>query len=105
MATTSLKELLAQRAALEAKIEELRAVEQSEAVEKVRALVDEYGLTSEDIFPSKSGGKTRKAATAKVAAKYKGPNGETYSGRGLKPKWLSALVADGHSLDEYLIQK
>ena len=54
-------------------------------------------------------GKTRgKAATAKsgasVAAKYRGPNGETWSGRGLMPRWLSALVAQGQAKDSFLIQ-
>jgi DNA-binding protein H-NS len=27
----------------------------------------------------------------RIAPKYKGPNGQTWSGRGLRPKWLTAL--------------
>ena len=104
MAST-LKDLLAQREALEAKIAELRAAEVSEAKAKIQALIAEYGLTPEDIFAGKSSTKALKSPTTKVAAKYIGPNGETYSGRGLKPKWLSALIAAGHSKDEYLIKK
>jgi DNA-binding protein H-NS len=39
----------------------------------------------------------------KVAAKYKGPGGETWSGRGLKPKWLASLLAEGHTVEEFAI--
>lgn len=39
-----------------------------------------------------------------VAAKFKGPNGETWTGRGLTPRWLSALVAQGRSKEEFAIQ-
>ena len=102
----SLKDLVAQREVLDAKIDEMRSAAKTDAISKARALIEEHSLTQQDVFPSKSGAKTtRKTTTTKVAAKYRGPNGETYSGRGLKPKWLSALVANGHSLDEYLIKK
>ena len=47
----SLKDLLAQREALEARITELQAAEHSEAISKVRTLIDEYGLAQKDIFP------------------------------------------------------
>lgn len=38
-----------------------------------------------------------------VAPKYRGPEGETWSGRGLKPKWITALLADGHKIEEFAI--
>ena len=47
--------------------------------------------------------KVKKAVVA-VAAKYKGPNGETWSGRGLTPRWMTALVAQGRSKEEFAIQ-
>lgn len=40
----------------------------------------------------------------KVAPRYRGPGGETWSGRGLRPKWLSALVEQGHSPEDFKIQ-
>jgi len=43
------KELLAQKADLEARIEEARATEISAAIEKIRALMDQYGLAPEDV--------------------------------------------------------
>ena len=39
----------------------------------------------------------------KVAVKYRGPDGETWSGRGLAPRWLSALEAKGKKRDSYLV--
>jgi DNA-binding protein H-NS len=41
----------------------------------------------------------------KVAPKYRGPNGETWAGRGATPKWLVALVKEGHKPEEFLIAK
>ena len=39
----------------------------------------------------------------KVPPKYRGPKGETWAGRGAKPRWLTALLKDGHSIEEFSI--
>lgn len=98
--TTSLKELLAQREALERQISELRAAEISSAIAKIHELIEEFGLTQEDIFTRTSSAKARKTSTTKkVAAKYRDPaSGKEWSGRGIQPKWLA-----GKNRDEYLI--
>jgi DNA-binding protein H-NS len=85
---TSYKELLKQREALEQQISEARRRELSDAVSQVRALVAEYGLTAQDVFPA---GKTGRSSTAgtKVAPKYRDPaTGQTWTGRGKAPKWI-----------------
>ena len=41
---------------------------------------------------------------AKRAAKYRGPNGEEWSGRGRTPKWMAVLEAEGRAREEFLIQ-
>jgi DNA-binding protein H-NS len=41
----------------------------------------------------------------RVAPKYRGPNGETWAGRGAMPKWLAAFKKDGHKPEEFLIAK
>src|SRR3954466_610383 len=38
-----------------------------------------------------------------IAPKFRGPNGETWSGRGIPPKWLSALEAMGRNREEFKI--
>lgn len=42
---------------------------------------------------------------AKVEPKYRGPTGETWTGRGRPPRWLAALEATGEKRDTYLIPK
>jgi DNA-binding protein H-NS len=85
----TLKDLLAQKEALEQQISELRKAEVADAISKVKSLVSEYGLTEADIFTGKSSTKPRKTSTSKVAAKYRDPaTGKEWSGRGLAPKWL-----------------
>lgn len=51
----------------------------------------------------KKAGKRGAAKGGKVPAKYRGPNGEAWSGRGKQPRWLAALVAEGRSPAEFLI--
>jgi DNA-binding protein H-NS len=41
----------------------------------------------------------------KVAPKFRGPEGETWAGRGARPRWLSALIKQGHKLNEFAISK
>lgn len=38
-----------------------------------------------------------------VPPKYRGPGGETWAGRGATPRWLAALLKEGHSVEEFLI--
>jgi DNA-binding protein H-NS len=85
---STLQDLIAQKAALEQQIAEVRQSELAAAISQVRALVSEHGLTIADVFPS---GKAKPAPkkTSKVAPKYRDPaTGNTWSGRGLPPKWL-----------------
>src|SRR4051812_14165524 len=39
----------------------------------------------------------------KVAPKYRGPDGETWAGRGATPRWLKAAIKDGKKLESFLI--
>ena len=41
----------------------------------------------------------------KVPAKYRGPSGETWAGRGARPRWLVAAIKGGTKLDDFLIDK
>lgn len=86
MIMSSYKALLQQREQLEQQIQQARKAELSEAVAKVRALVTEYDLTQEDVFPSSKPKATRQA----VAPKYRDPaTGATWTGRGKPPLWIA----------------
>jgi DNA-binding protein H-NS len=41
----------------------------------------------------------------KVPAKYRSPSGETWAGRGARPRWLVAAIKRGRKLDDFLIDK
>jgi DNA-binding protein H-NS len=42
----------------------------------------------------------------KVAPKYRGPEGETWAGRGAKPRWLvAATKGTGKKIEDFLIDK
>src|SRR6267142_1211053 len=41
----------------------------------------------------------------KVPPKYRGPSGETWAGRGAKPRWLVAALKGGKKLKSFLIDK
>ena len=41
----------------------------------------------------------------KVPAKYRGPSGETWAGRGARPRWLVDATKRGKKLDDFLIDK
>lgn len=89
---------------LQKQANEIKAQEFDKTVQDILAKMNAYGITIKDLDIVKA--RARKAAPAgskSAAAKFKGPNGETWSGRGLTPRWLSALVAQGHSKEEFAI--
>lgn len=86
---TSYKELLKQREALEAQINDARQRELSDAVSRVRGMIEEFGLTAADVFPPSRGRAATATKGSKVAAKYRDPaTGATWTGRGKAPRWI-----------------
>ncbi|HEV7264161.1 MAG TPA: H-NS histone family protein [Falsiroseomonas sp.] len=107
----SVAELTALRDAAEAKRLEKLEDAKAAVIERARAEIEQLGLSFESVFmnvpssrpePSR---RTRKDAGEPVPVKFRGPNGETWSGRGRMPKWLQALEAEGKSRDEYAVEK
>jgi len=49
------------------------------------------------------GGSTLKGK--KVPPKYRSRSGETWAGRGARPRWLVAAIKGGKKLDDFLIDK
>jgi len=41
----------------------------------------------------------------KVPPKYRSPSGETWAGRGARPRWLVAAIKRGRKLEDFLIDK
>ena len=115
----TVQQLVALIAAAEAKrrdkLEDARAALRAEMEQRMA----ELGIALGDLFSTagqqapaeqaagKDGRRTRKPRDdigAKRAAKYRGPNGEEWSGRGRMPNWLAALEAEGRRREEFLIE-
>jgi len=97
----SLTELLAQKAALEQQIAQTQREERQKAIAQIKALMAEYGLSAADLSarPAKKAHKG-----GKVAAKFRNKaTGETWSGRGLQPRWLKAALAAGKKLSDFAV--
>jgi DNA-binding protein H-NS len=99
----SLSDLIAQKDALERQIREAQIAAKANAVAQVRELMAQHGLTAADLIaPTRP--KQGIKAGSKVRPKYRDPaSGSTWSGRGLKPKWLSAALESGKSLQDFAI--
>nr|WP_315463768.1 H-NS histone family protein [uncultured Rhodoferax sp.] len=105
---------------LQKQANEIKAKEFANTVQDILAKMQAFGITVKDLQGAKpaKGSKPRrgskvsinsktdrasKKAVVAVAPKFRGPNGETWSGRGLTPKWLSALIAQGQSKETFAI--
>lgn len=86
--------------------------------DKLRRLAEAEGYSIAELFGGATGVSSPAAAKAprtttkgrklgKVEPKYRNPANaaETWSGRGMQPKWLAALTAQGRSLEEFAIGK
>lgn len=79
------KELLARKQELDAEIEQARKAEAEAALAGVRETIAAFGFTADDLFGSR-----RKSRTALSAVpRFRHPEtGETWGGRGPRPRWL-----------------
>ncbi|MEN9891890.1 MAG: hypothetical protein RLY78_2185 [Pseudomonadota bacterium] len=107
--SATLQELLAQRAAIEKQIASAQREEREGALTKIRALMTEYGLTPADLAAkpgtARAAGGAPSRSTGKVAPKFRNAaTGETWTGRGLQPKWLKSALEGGAKLEDFAIQ-
>jgi DNA-binding protein H-NS len=97
---------------------EIKTREFDKTVEEIRTKMEAFGITTKDLQTVKRGAKGKKTVVARksstkgaskaagstVAAKYHGPNGETWTGRGLTPRWLKALLEQGRTKEDFAIK-
>ena len=100
-------ELLEQRQALDAQIAEALRAESGEAISTVRKLISDYALTETDCGFSPpwidEETKVEKQPRKPVPVKYRGPMGETWSGRGRAPGWIRAAEQIGGSRKTFMV--
>jgi DNA-binding protein H-NS len=130
---SNLIELQNQIDALQKKANEIKAKEFDSTVQDILSKMAAFGISLKDLQSPKSGKTVRAGKTSKtgrlgrppksavdsklmtdrvgnkktgvaVAPKFQGPNGESWSGRGLTPRWLSALIAQGRAREEFAVK-
>ena len=102
---TTLRELLAQREALDRLIEQAKREQRGEAIAEIRSMMSDYGLTTTDLGLSTTKGEAAPAgATRKVPVKYRdAATGASWSGRGLQPRWLRAALLNGKKISDFAL--
>ena len=91
----------------EAARETKRRLAREQLVSEFRTRAEAIGVPFSDLL-SAMRDKERPAGTSlagrKLAAKYRGPNGEEWSGKGKTPRWLVAQEASGHTRDQFAVR-
>ncbi len=117
---TNLIDIQSQIHKLQKQEAEIKAKEFDKTIQDILAKMQAFGITVKDlqsvagtprkgrgrpaaVKKAKALGAKKKSSTTPVAAKFRGPNGETWSGRGLTPRWLASLVAQGQSKESFAI--
>lgn len=120
---SNLVEIQGQIEKLQKQASEIRVREFDKTVQEIVVKMTVFGITLKDIQTGtarNTKATTKTAATAKsvgskvkrkgekaftvVSAKYRGPDGETWSGRGLTPRWLAALMTQGRAKEEFSVK-
>lgn len=119
---SNLMDIQSQIEKLQKQANDIKAKEFDKTIEEIVAKMQAFGITQKDLQAAMArGGKSRagakspakvrqdkgragKTGTVTVAAKYRGPNGESWSGRGLTPRWLASLLAQGKQKEEFVIK-
>lgn len=100
-------EIQAQIAELQKQAEQVRKTELAGAINQIKGIMAQYGITAADLGYSglgESKAVSSKGSRKPVEAKYKHPaTGETWSGRGIAPKWLKAELDAGKAKEDFLI--
>ncbi len=82
---------------------------QAKEIEELRATVEEaaqtLGVSVQEILGLPNGGKrVTRHPRGKQPARYRGPHGEEWSGRGPAPRWMKPFLAKGKTKEDFLIK-
>jgi DNA-binding protein H-NS len=100
----SLKELLDLEAKIEKAIANARDRERGEIKQKIEAILQASGFSISELFGvGRTGNSTKGRA---VAVKFVNPENrsETWTGRGRKPRWLTAKLDKGAKMEDFAVR-
>jgi DNA-binding protein H-NS len=118
----SYSDLQKQIEALQAEAERIRGQEVAGVIDRIKEAIQAYGLTAADLglasgsgkrakpaetakagTASKARGRGRSATRAAAGAKFRNEQGQTWGGRGPRPRWLREALASGKSLEDFAV--
>jgi DNA-binding protein H-NS len=105
-------ELQRQIEALQKEADALKSKEREGVIERMKEAIEAYGITASDLGLSARRGRpassfprgaTRRKASKSAggAAAYADSAGNTWGGRGPRPKWLRDALANGAKLEDF----
>ncbi|MGO4392830.1 H-NS family nucleoid-associated regulatory protein [Variovorax sp. M-6] len=86
----------------------LRQKELGGVVARIKVAIEHYGLTADQLglasapVRGAASSKSKSLGKAAAGAKYSNGNGQVWSGRGPRPRWLRDAIAGGASLESFL---
>lgn len=126
MAKKTLAQLQEQIQKLQREAETLKAKEVADVIARIREAIEHYGITADELYghhvprrgrraagaaktargnaAAKTGAKTASPRKRSIPVKYRDESGNTWTGRGSKPRWLVAALADGRKIEDFLLQ-
>jgi DNA-binding protein H-NS len=99
----SIQELTALIQAAEEKRQKKLETAKHDLVAEFRAKATELGLSMDALISPAPIRKSKEDPGKKPPAKYRGPNGEEWSGRGRSPTWLTTLESQGRKREEFAV--
>jgi DNA-binding protein H-NS len=115
MAAASYQDLTRQIDELRRKAEQLREKEKPDVIRKIRAAIETYGITVDDLFgaeakATRTTGKARKNAGRTAPSKptsgqirFRDGAGNEWVGRGPQPSWFKAALAAGMTREQLAV--
>lgn len=101
---------------MEKQAAELQKKNRPAVLAELREQMAAYGITAEELSrpapkakpkapPAKAASPAKgKKPAAASPAKYRGPEGQQWTGKGTAPRWLNDLVAAGKTREDFLIR-
>ena len=109
---TTLSQIQAQIIELQRQAEMLRDQELTSVIAEIKQKMKTYNISMEDINGSRHINASRRKtgdsdrATVKAPIKFLNKTtNQSWSGRGLKPRWLTAAMEQGATLDDFSVEK
>ena len=98
---------------LQQRAEELRQFKRKEKLMQARQIIKDFHLTIQDLFdddaqpiqPKRVRNHATDRRLGKAPIKYRDEHGNTWSGRGRQPKWVSNYQEQGRDIEEFLVKE